>query len=463
MTAAKKKQLIGLFAGTLTAVVVWRLPLAMPWEGQKCLALSLMTVVFWAWKAMDTGMISLTLLVSYVLFLDAEIVPPAAVFRLWTSPAMYLVIGGFLIAEAVKSSGLGERMAFYFIKKFVRSYDSVIICCYLLGFILSFVIPHPWPRSFLLISIMSHVIAAANLEPEYAANIGLAVFAGSIPTAMILITGDSTLNPVVASMAGVSISWLQWFLYLGIPGILASLLTCILQLKLFGKPKDFSLTDKTVDKHIAKMGGIGKKEMITIVVMLLAVVLWMTESVHGVHPGWIAIGTAIIFNLPFVRVLEGKFWSAINMGTLFFLCAALSIGSIGNITGMNAWIADSLLPTQILVNPYLFSLIACIICMVIHMILGSTLAVLGIATPAIISFGALAGVSPLVASMTAYTAVTLHWLLPFHHMSILVGLGENGGNYTEKEVLELGIPQTFVVIMICLFEILWWSWIGLIK
>jgi len=42
-------------------------------------------------------------------------------------------------------------------------------------------------------------------------------------------------------------------------------------------------------------------------------------------------------------------------------------------------------------------------------------------------------------------------------------LGENGGNYTEKEVLELGIPQTFVVIMICLFEILWWSWIGLIK
>lgn len=457
-----KTKSVGFIAGLLVAVLVWNSGLDLPAEGKKCLALSLMAVVWWAVKAMDPGITSLTLLVSYVLLLDSEVVPSTAIFQLWTTPTMYLVIGGFLISDAIRRSGLGERLACHFIRRLVRSYSHVIISCYVLGFLLSFMIPHPWPRSFLLVSVMAYVIHSSKLSGKYAANVGLAIFAGSIPTAMILITGDSTLNPLVADFAGTTMSWGQWFVRMGIPGILAAALTCTVQLVLFGKPAEFQMDQTMITEKLKEMGGIKRKELMSVIVMVLAIAMWMTDSLHGIHAGWIAVGAVILLASPLVGVVNRESWNAVNISTLLFLCAALSIGSIGRLTGMNEWIAEALMPPSLSPNPYLFALVACGICMLMHMLLGSTLAVLGIAAPAIISFGAVVGIPPVVSAMLAYTAVCLHWLLPFHHMNLLVGLGENGGGYSDKDVLKLGLVQTVIVVVVCMVEVLWWGILGIL-
>jgi len=97
--------------------------------------------------------------------------------------------------------------------------------------------------------------------------------------------------------------------------------------------------------------------------------------------------------------------------------------------------------------------------MVVHMLLGSTLAVLGIVTPAIMTFGSMVGIPPLASAFIAYTSVSLHWLLPFHHMNLLVGVGEH---FDERQALRLGVLQTVVVALVVLFEVFWWSAIGLI-
>lgn len=457
-----KKKCIGLLLGLLVAVVIWNLDFAMPIDGRKCLALSLMAVIWWATKAVDTGITSIALLLGYVLFLNPEIAPASAIFNLWSTPTIYLVIGGFLISDAIKRSGLGERIAYYFIKAFVKSYTSVIVSCYVLGFLLSFMIPHPWPRSFLLLSVMSHVIKASKLSEKYARHVGVAIFIGSIPTSMILITGDSTLNSSVASFSGEALSWTQWFLYMGIPGIMASVATCFVQLKILGKPGSFTMERQTIDNNMKQLGKMKYQEKASIIIMLIAVALWMTDSLHGIASGWVALGAAVLLALPVTGVITKESWGAVNLGTLLFLCAALSIGSIGKLTGMNEWIAASLMPSSMSSNPYIFALAACGICMIIHMVLGSTLAVLGIAAPAIVTFGAAVGIPPLVSAMIAYTAVCLHWILPFHHMNILVGVADNGGGYTEKEVSLLGAVQTMIVVGICMFEVLWWSVIGLL-
>lgn len=456
------KKHFGLTAGLLIAIIIWNANLSLPVDGKKCLALSLMAVVWWATKAMDAGITSLALLVSFVLFLDSEIVSAQSVFNLWTTPTIYLVIGGFLISETIGQSGLGERIACYFVKWFVNSYNSIIISCYVLGALLSFMIPHPWPRSFLLFSVMSYIIKASKVEKQYAVNIGLAVFAGSIPTSMILITGDSTLNPAVASFAGETMSWGQWILRMGVPGLLAATLTCIAQISICKKPAEFYLDKHIIEDKQRSLGRMGRKELGTILVMILAIILWMTDSSHGIHSGWVAIGAVILLASPLIGVLSKDSWKAVNMSTLLFLCAALSIGTVGGLTGMNDWIAAALMPGSLSSNPYIFALAACGICMIIHMVLGSTLAVLGIAAPAVISFGTSVGIPPIVSAMIAYTAVCLHWLLPFHHMNLLVGLGDQGGGYTEKETLKLGIVQTVIVLIVCMFEVFWWSVVGIL-
>ena len=69
---------------------------------------------------------------------------------------MYLIIGADH-AVAVKESGLGERIAYKFIVKYVSSFKSIIVSIFALTFILASLIPHPWPRAFLIMSVMAAV------------------------------------------------------------------------------------------------------------------------------------------------------------------------------------------------------------------------------------------------------------------------------------------------------------------
>jgi di/tricarboxylate transporter len=70
--------------------------------------------------------------------------------------------------------------------------------------------------------------------------------------------------------------------------------------------------------------------------------------------------------------------------------------------------------------------------------------------------------SSIIPVMLAYSAVNLHFILPFHNLAILVGVGEDNGLYTEKETVKFGVPFTFVLFFIAIaVELPWWKIIGL--
>ena len=117
----------------------------------------------------------------------------------------------YLIAGAVKESGLGERIAYKFIISYVTSFKSIIVAIFILTFILSLLIPHPWPRAFLIMSVMAVVIKSANIPRVDAVKIGFTVFAASVPVSLIFLTGDATISPLAVQSSGVSLGWLGWF------------------------------------------------------------------------------------------------------------------------------------------------------------------------------------------------------------------------------------------------------------
>jgi di/tricarboxylate transporter len=401
------------------------------------------------------------MLLAYVLL---GVAPAQNVFNMWLSPLMYLIVGGYLIAAAVQVSGLGKRIAYQFLLRVVSSYRSVIISCYVLGFLLSFLIPHPWPRSFLIMGVMAVIIKSTDMPKRDAMNIGLAVFAASAPISMILLTGDSTINIVAVGFSGVELGWLGWLKYMSIPGIAASVLTCVLQLMLFKPSGKFAIDKSEVAKQLKELGSISLIEKKTIVWIGLAIVLWVTDSVHGIHIGWVTLGVALMMSLPTIGdILKPPQWAQVPIATLFFLTAALAIGKVGAITGMNDWIASVVLPSEVPTNFFLLALMITVITILLHMVLGSVMAVMGIATPALVGYAVSAGINPLVPALMVYTAIAMHWILPFHHMNLLVGLGEDGGMYSDREVMRLGIPLTVCVFIVTVIvEVVWWQLTGLL-
>ena len=99
--------------------------------------------------------------------------------------------------------------------------------------------------------------------------------------------------------------------------------------------------------------------------------------------------------------------------------------------------------------------------MIIHMFMGSVMAVLGVCVPAFISFAAGSSVSPLAVALIVFTSINIHYILPFHNLPILIGEGKDAGGYTSKEAMRMGIPLTAVVFIVVLVEAAWFHVFGL--
>ena len=135
---------------------------------------------------------------------------------------------------------------------------------------------------------------------------------------------------------------------------------------------------------------------------------------------------------------------------------------MGKVTGMSDWLAASLLPATPPQNPYAFAALVGGATMLIHMVLGSALACMSIVAPPMMHYAATTGMNPLVPALIVYTAVAIHYILPFQQVTILVGQGEVGG-YSARHVLRYGLPLTLVVLaIIILVEVTWWRIVGLL-
>ncbi|SIQ79877.1 SLC13 family permease [Halanaerobium kushneri] len=457
----KDKRTVFLFIGIAVALLIWNLDLpGLSLVGRKMFSITLMTVIFWAAKVADSAYVAALFLMLMLIF---EIAPAEEVLSLWTSQTVYLVIGAYLIAAAVEQSGLGERIAYKFIIHFVDSYRSIIVSIFALTFLLSLIIPHPWPRAFIIMSVMSVVIENAGINKKDASKIGLTVFAASIPISMIFLTGESTLNFMTLEFAGVDLSWGRWFLYMGAPAALAALLTMLVILKLFQPDEEVEINKKQIGQRLLDLGMMSAEEQRTVFWLIVAVVLWMTDSFHGVELGWLTLTIAVMMSLPVSGdILKKEDWNQVPIKVLIFLTAAVAIGKVGSLTGMNQWLAEVVLPAQTPNNMLIFALMTAGISIFLHMFLGSVIAVMGIAIPAFIIFAKSCGINPLVPALFVYTAIGTHYILPFHHLNILVGMGKENGNYSEKSVIKLGIPLTAVSLITVVFEYFWWQLTGLI-
>lgn len=482
MAAAKNKFLTKRYIGFFLAIVVFLLikfvlPLdsfgsvALSEGGKNCLALSLGAVVMWACGVAQpgyTGILYCALLVLMQVVPDADGVPSmaatvAVAFGAWTKGTMWIVVGAYLIAGAVKDSGLGQRIAYAFMLKFVKSAKSLILSIFALTFVLALLIPHPFPRAFLILAVVSVITESAGYGEDDRGKLGFLIFAAAVPCSMFFMTGDSTLNPLVASYGangGAAIGFVDWFIYMSLPMVVATLCTIVLALALFKPSKELVYDREEVLAKQAALGKLSEKEIRTIVWLVIAIALWLTVS--GDYLAWVTLVIGVLMAMPVIgEVLTPASWSSVDIKTLMFLTAAMAIGSVGGATGMNAWIADVVLPSTVPANPYLFALLVCALTMIIHMFMGSVMAGLGICVPAFLTFIQGTSVTPIAVALIVFTAINLHYILPFHNLAILVGEGKDAGGYTSKEAMKMGIPMTVVTFLVVLVEAFWFSTLGL--
>ena len=250
---------------------------------------------------------------------------------------------------------------------------------------------------------------------------------------------------------------------MGVPSLIAAIITTLLFLIMFKPTGEFSIDKSEIRRRQEELGGITPKEKKMLVYLVILVVFWLTDSIHHLDMTYGTMFFVILMTLPGVGgLVTADDWKGVPINLLMFLTGAMAIGAVGRATGMNDWIAQTVLPASLPDNVFVIAAFISIFVIVLHMFLGSLVTVMSIAVPILITYTAGMSINPGAVALLAYNAMVIHYLFPFHQLTLTAGFEPAG--YGNKECLKMGIPLTVVVFIInCLVCIPWWSLTGFIN
>jgi anion transporter len=268
------------------------------------------------------------------------VAPNEVVFAGFTSTAFWLVFGGLVIGVGVRRTGLAERIARAIAGRLGASYAQIIVGMGVLGLALGFLMPSTLSRILLLLPIVLAMADRLGFAPGRRGRAGMVLcmsFATMIPCftifpatvpAMVLAGASETLYGYTPTYG----SWL--LLHFPVLGLLKLVAIVALTLWLFPD----QVTPERLSPGDARAAT--RQERLMAVLLAAALVLWVTDFLHGISPAWVALGVATICVLPFLDVVRGEdFSERVNLGPLIYVAGMLGIGAVIAQTGAGDWLA----------------------------------------------------------------------------------------------------------------------------
>ena len=195
--------------------------------------------------------------------------------------------------------------------------------------------------------------------------------------------------------------------------------------------------------ELRKMGALAPLEKKTLVLMLLAVALWMTDLIHHIPPGMIAIGAGLIAALPGVGILDQQDLKRVNYQPVFLVAAAIGMSDVliqtkalSTVTGvMFGWMAP------LITNPYALAVVPYWTAFAYHLLLGNEISMLAASLPALLRFASSHGLSPL--------QLGLIWTFAaggkiFVYQSGVMVMGYSYGYFQARDLFRVGLLLTIL-------------------
>lgn len=442
----------------LTSVLLaWLNPFNM--TTKQCILFSgfVFTAALWATEAVHKTVACAFLLLVFAIFGKTSLLH--IVSQMW-SETILLIIGTTWLSVGLAKTGVIQKAVERLLQKCGTSIWKLLLLPYLFGIALVFLIPQAFSRVILLGTIFDSMLSVEKGEKRAKRVLLFNVFVAVSMSIMFFRTGDLVLNSVLLEVSGSDVrealSSRQWFVLMSVPTAVTCLLSIVLIRLTFRRElREFQpkmiLCRETEDglSPIRKRAGL--------LTMGTVIFLWMTQRFHGISPCLVAgAGCVVMFA---TGVLERRDIGALNPHLLLFLVTIFNIGKVFREAGiteilfqhLEAWIpqADS--------SVYLLIVTASV--MAFHMCTGASVAALSVVVPIILPLTTRMGYPPETIALMTYAAVNVHFLMPFHNATLMIGVGR--GYYPERYMARFGARMTvllFPLFAFCYFS--WWRWCG---
>ncbi len=384
---------------------------------------------------------------------------------------VWLVLMAFFISKGIIKSGLGRRIALWFIKLLGKRTVGLGYGMAFTDLILSPAMPSITARAGgVMLPISRSISEAFDSHPKNDSRhkIGSyliqSAFLCNVITASMFITAMAG-NPLAVKLAGdqgVEISWLGWATAAFVPGIICLLATPVLLMYL-NKP-DITETPDAVDlarQKLNEMGPISRNEIISAVIFVSLLFLWIAgNQLFGIGSGLAA--TMGVCALLITRVIkwqdaleEKSAWDTmVWIGILIMMAAQLKT------LGLVDWFGGQMGGALSGFSPYLAYIIVAAIYFYIHYFFASATAHISALYAVSMAILVASGVNPFMAAITLACLSNIYGCLtPYAIGSAPVMFG--AGYVTQQEWLKNGfIMSVFYLLVWFIVGPIWWQVIG---
>lgn len=340
-----------LTASLLTGIIIWFIPTpaGVSKPAWQLLAIFLATIVGIITQPLPLGAVAIMGLGATVL---TKTLTFSAAFSAFGDPIPWLIALAFFFARGFIKTGLGNRIAYQFVRLFGSSSLGLGYSLVFSEALLAPAIPSVSARAGGVFLPLVKALCAAcgsnvgdGTERRLGAWLMLTCFQTSVISSSMFLTAMAA-NPLSANLTyntiGRAIGWMDWAKAAFVPG-LVSLIVVPLLLYVIYPPEVKTSPDapRLAAEKLEKMGPMSRNEIIMAVTLLLTVGLWVFGGVLDID----AV-TAAILGLSVLLVTGVVTWKeclaeSVAWDTLTWFAALIAMAGYLNKYGLISWFSDT--------------------------------------------------------------------------------------------------------------------------
>lgn len=490
MTEEKKKRnlkplWILLAFATLFIITFLPTPPDLPVAGQRALAILAFAVILWVTEAvsypvsaaMIIAIVALSLGTSPSLDDPEKVMGTKGALKYalagFSSPAVALVAGALFLAAAMQATNLHKRLALFILSKVGAKTGAIVFGAILVSIILAFFVPSATARAGAVVPILLGMVAAFGLPHN--SRLGALLVITAVQAISIWNVGIKTAaaqNMVaidfIEKQLGESVAWGDWFLYAAPWSILMSVILYFIMVRLI-KPETKVVEGgmDVVKENLKSLGPIRPEEIRLIVISVLLLIFWSTESrLHPFDTTTITLVAVAILLTPKIGIFDWKtVEKLIPWGTIIVFAVGIALGLILLDTSGAQWLSDKVFGALGLDSMPLLATIALLALfnILIHLGFASATSLASALIPIVLVLATtLQGdFNPVGFVLIQQFVISFGFLLPVNAPQNMLAYGT--GAFSVKDFFKAGLPLTIAgYLLILLFSATYWQWIGLL-
>lgn len=252
----------------------------------------------------------------------------------WSNSVIWLMLGGFVMAEAMQKVGLDKTLFKMTISKFGSKPRNVLLGIMLVTAIFSMIMSNTATTAMMIAAVIPFINTLDKNAPfSKALLIGIPAAASLGGMGTIIGSPPNAIAVDAMSNHGVQFGFLEWMM-IGFP--VAVILVLLFWVFLISKfvPKvstiDLSFLDNLETNDNSKIFKIKRK--IVLGVLILTLLLWLTGNIHGIPAS--AVSLLPIMLLTLLGIVSGNDVRKLPWDTLMLVAGGLSLGLAIQETGL---------------------------------------------------------------------------------------------------------------------------------